>query len=248
MEQNIVIRCSVEGCRAIAGYQVFHVRTTSYPDEVIESEDPNCPYLCEKHMQENENNAVGTRAYHHGCRVSYPYTSKSGYGFSTYEPLPNVHSLLYTRPDSIAVHDVLELNEELIEHLRKNPGLMRELHPRMFEELIAEVFRNQGFDVELTPATHDGGIDLYAARKDSFGSLLYVIECKRYRTSCKVGIEVVQRLYGVVQSKMATKGIIATTSTFTRSAMEFAKPLAYQLSLHDFKSLSTWLGQYKMEA
>jgi restriction endonuclease Mrr len=75
--------------------------------------------------------------------------------------------------------------------------------------------------------------------------LLYVVECKRYRSSRKVGIEIVQRLYGVARSKGATKGLVVTTSTFTKDALDFAAPLMYQISLHDYEALCRWLERYR---
>jgi hypothetical protein len=39
-------------------------------------------------------------------------------------------------------------------------------------------------------------------------------------------------------------GIIATTSTFTKHAIDFATPLKYRLSLRDFDALKEWLDQH----
>jgi hypothetical protein len=235
--------CSVVGCKAIADYEVVENRSTNYPDEVISIPDPHCHYLCQRHMLENEQKAIGRVNHDAGTKVLYPYTHKwFTYGWSTYLPLSQSHLLLYEfRKIEHATTLVSELNEELLSELRHRPELLYSIQPRQFEQLIASIFRNQGFETDLTPSTRDGGIDIYAARRDSFGNLLYVIECKRYKTSRKVGIEIVQRIYGIAQSKKATKGIVVTTSSFTKAAIDFARPLLYQLSLHDYEELIAWL-------
>jgi len=113
---------------------------------------------------------------------------------------------------------------------------------------VAAIFKNQGFEVELTPASRDGGFDVMAARKDQFGEHLYLIECKRYSLTNKVGVEIVRGLYGAKMAKSATKGIIATTSYFTKDAIDFAKPLQYELSLNDFDAVKKWLEKYNPNA
>lgn len=123
-----------------------------------------------------------------GDITHYPYTHKSTpYGWSSYNPIESAHVLLYEH-DALKTIICVDPNQELMEHLRKHPDLLKRISPWQFEEVVASIFRNQRFEVELTPAARDGGIDLYAARNDIFGNLLYVIECKRYRSTRKVGI------------------------------------------------------------
>ena len=112
---------------------------------------------------------------------------------------------------------------------------MREMPPRAFEILVAAVFRNHGFDVELTPQTNDGGLDCIAVRNDPLTGLnYYLIECKRYAEDNHVGVGIVRALYGVLADQSATKGIVATTSFFTRGAKEFAQRNSTRLALVDF--------------
>lgn len=90
---------------------------------------------------------------------------------------------------------------EVLAYFGRYPELLYSLPPRKFEEIVAAVFRNNGFTVELTPETRDGGIDIVAVQKNSFGgSTLHLIECKRYLPENKVGIGIVQRMLGVVES------------------------------------------------
>lgn len=135
-----------------------------------------------------------------------------------------------------------DVEVEMIEHFRKHPEEMHEMHPRKFEELVAAIFKNNGFRVELTPATRDGGVDIIAV-EDSIitGESVHLVECKRYAESQRVGIGVVQRLLGVVTQMQATKGIIVTTSYFTQDAIEAALNTKHTLTLRDYNVLVNWL-------
>jgi HJR/Mrr/RecB family endonuclease len=138
-----------------------------------------------------------------------------------------------------------EVNAELIRYLAVHPEKMREMNPRKFEELVAELFRSMGYDVELTPYSKDGGLDIMAVQRTGVGRLLTLIECKRYGPQNKVDVGRVRALYGVVEQKKASYGVIATTSFFTHSAQQFQQNLQYRLSLNDFNDLTAWCRQYK---
>ena len=82
----------------------------------------------------------------------------------------NAKTELYTPPP---ISDLLTTNflftdtqAEVIKYFSKHPEMLFSLPPRKFEELIASIFENNGFDVELTPETRDGGIDIIAVRND----------------------------------------------------------------------------------
>lgn len=138
-----------------------------------------------------------------------------------------------------------DVEREVLGYFGRHPELLHSLPPRKFEELVAAVFRNSGFDVELTPETRDGGIDIIAVRKDSLlGEGLHLIECKRYLPGNTVGIGVVQRLLGVVEQHRATNGIIVTTSTFTRDALQVAQNARHRLTLNGYSAVAQWLARF----
>ena len=59
-----------------------------------------------------------------------------------------------------------------------------------------------------------------------------------------VGIEIVRGVYGVSQHERAAMGVVATTSYFTASALEFQKNVKHQLSLKKFSDVVGWLERY----
>lgn len=149
----------------------------------------------------------------------------------------------YTR----MIVDVTSINDEIIRIVKGNPNLIWSLPPRRFEEIVAQILSKQGYEIELTPASGDGGFDIYAARKEGLGKFLYLVECKRYIPPNKVGVEIVRGLYGVLQAKRATAGAIVTTSFFTSGAEEFQREVQHQLYLHDYISLQKWIKDFPLE-
>ena len=141
--------------------------------------------------------------------------------------------------------DLSEVNDELIKYLARHPEKMRGLHPRKFEELVAELFRAKGYDVELTRFSKDGGFDIRAVRRTDVGLGLTLIECKRFAADRSVGVTLIRGLHGVVEKERATGGLFVTTSYFTRSANAFKDELKHRLDLADFDRLSRMLQDYR---
>jgi HJR/Mrr/RecB family endonuclease len=92
-----------------------------------------------------------------------------------------------------------------------------------FERFLAAVFQLHGFEVMLTKASGDQGIDLIA----SSPSLKLAIQAKGYEGS--VGNDAVQeafagaRHYERIHSCKFTHSVVITNSTFTKSARELAQ-------------------------
>ncbi len=138
---------------------------------------------------------------------------------------------------------VCGIGDELIGLLSAHPELLYTLHPRRLEEILAELYARQGFDVELTQQTHDEGVDLYLVRHTSFGRLLTLVDAKRHRADRPVGVGVVRQLYGVVEAKNASAGVVATTSFFSRDARRFQERVPFRLGLQDYRDLQMMLHQ-----
>lgn len=94
----------------------------------------------------------------------------------------------------------------------------RELTPREFEYAVGHYFEIQGWDVEVTRATGDGGKDL-VLRKDGATVL---VEIKLFGEGKKVGRPAVMKLHSAVIHERAATGIFVSTSEFTKQAEEFA--------------------------
>jgi hypothetical protein len=160
------------------------------------------------------------------------------------EEIVDAHDLLAYRAGLIVQVDLAEINAELVRYLAQHPAKMYELNPRKFEELVAELFRAKGYDIELGRGTKDGGVDIRAFLRNDVGALLTLIQCKRHLAHNKVNVDVVRGLYGVVNRDDASCGMIVTTSTFTRDARSEQQRLEHRIHLADYTDLTKWLRHY----
>jgi len=137
---------------------------------------------------------------------------------------------------------------DLMLYLAARPEAIRNIPPRRFEEVMAEIFADFGYSVELTRAARDDGIDIIAiGRSMPLGAdEKYLIQCKRYARDNHVGVSVVRELLGVGVRWPSTGMIVATTSTFTTPAKEFAssETTRWRLHLRDYQDITGWLQAY----
>lgn len=140
--------------------------------------------------------------------------------------------------------DLIIANKELKSYFAKNPEKLFKLSPRSFEELIASILHDMGYDVQLTPKTHDGGFDIRALNKNGIAPFLTLVECKKYSPDRPVGIELVRNLHGVLNIENANAAALITTSYFTSGAIDLQRRLGFRLSLHDYNKLQEWLKRY----
>jgi restriction endonuclease Mrr len=141
-----------------------------------------------------------------------------------------------TAPPKI-ITDIRVINNNLLEIVRKNPGIMHNMQPWEFEMLVGQLFESKGYHVTLTPKTRDGGKDLIVAENSVAGSFLYYVECKRNAPHRCVSVNVIRELHGTVISEKATAGIVVTSSYFSDPAREFTKTICHQMSLIDYTNL-----------
>jgi len=140
---------------------------------------------------------------------------------------------------------IIRVSGALIERIKKDPEKMHDITSRQFEQLIAEIFDAQGFEVELTQATWDGGRDILARLNTGVLKFLCLIETKKYGKDQPVGVRLVRHLYGTFCDEQANSAMLVTTSYFTEQAKEFTTRHKYQLSLKDYTDVVTWVMDYK---
>ena len=111
------------------------------------------------------------------------------------------------------------------------------LEPREFEELVAEVYSRNGYRARVTQRTRDGGRDIIATCEVGGVSYSTYFECKQQGPRRPVGVEIVRGLYGVIERDRIDKGVIVTTSRFTRDAIKEAEMLNGRIKLVDYQEL-----------
>lgn len=99
--------------------------------------------------------------------------------------------------------------------------LLRALEWKRLEQLSAVYFRTLKFRVEEAKPGPDGGVDLklFSGTSASPGVL---VQCKAW-SSWKVGVKEIRELFGVMAAEGVDEGILVTTSSFSKDAVDFAR-------------------------
>jgi len=100
----------------------------------------------------------------------------------------------------------------------KTINQMQALVPERFEELVADMFRKEGYAATLTPQQADHGIDIVLRVPNGEKE---IVQCKRYIG--QVGEPVVRDFYGALLHENAVRGYIVTTGSFTPQAVTWAR-------------------------
>lgn len=105
-----------------------------------------------------------------------------------------------------------------------------------FEEFLKTLFEKMGHQVEHTKLAGDQGADLVISK---FGERT-VVQAKRY--SNKVPNKAIQEVVAAIAHYKADKGMVVTTSGFTRSAIELAR--SNNVELIDRNKLGRFINKF----
>jgi len=110
---------------------------------------------------------------------------------------------------SLDIDDVSQPISDIRAFLMAKYGQRFEVHPRKFEEVVASVFGNLGYQAAVTAYSCDGGIDavLHGPRGELIG-----VQVKRYKNSIEV--EQIRSFVGALLLGGFAKGIFVTTSRY----------------------------------
>jgi restriction system protein len=116
-----------------------------------------------------------------------------------------------------------QLASNLLDTILKNP-------PSFFEQLVVDLLVAMGYGGSRKDAgqalgkTGDGGID-GIIKEDKLGLDIIYLQAKRYGVDNVVPSREVRDFTGSLEGHGAQKGVLITTSTFTRDGVEFVKRL-----------------------
>jgi Cft2 family RNA processing exonuclease len=143
-------------------------------------------------------------------------------------------------------HVTLVTDGRLIRYIDEHPTQIYGLGPRQFEELVADLLTQFGYDtVKLGPHGRDGGVDVFAERDAAGGRELTLVQCKRYSRSNKVGEPIVKQLHTDVNDRCASRGLVVTTSFFSKDALSYIAERQYRLAGVDYEKLQTWIRKMR---
>jgi hypothetical protein len=129
----------------------------------------------------------------------------------------------------------------LIQYFHNHPEKLYELTPRQFEEFTAELLQRFGYKVRLSPKGPDEGIDILAEKQGKVGDELMLVQCKRFQKNKKVSRPIIQQLNSNIYDKNASSGLVVTTSSFSKSALEYIAQAKYRLRGADHIKIKEWL-------
>jgi len=131
----------------------------------------------------------------------------------------------------------LALQEEVLERLRA-------VSPSFFEEMVIDLLVAMGYGGSRTGVAQaigksgDGGID-GVINEDKLGLDVVYVQAKRWQDS--VGRPIVQAFTGSLEGQRASKGVLITTSSFTKDAREFVKIIGKRIVLIDGETMAGYM-------
>jgi restriction system protein len=128
-----------------------------------------------------------------------------------------------------------------------------ELSPTFFERLVVDLIVAMGYGgsrdsvVQKLSKSADEGID-GVVNEDALGLDAVYLQAKRYTADNTVGRERIQQFAGALVGQGASKGVFVTTSSFSKSAIEYANKVPQKIVLIDGEKLTRLMVQYGVGA
>ena len=151
---------------------------------------------------------------------------------------------------SKAIEEIEALSPEMLDRLRRHSADINKLRPEVFEHFVGELLASRGFtSVKLVGRNQTTSADIIATRYvDDVGEHKYFIEVKRWKD--KIGIEVIDRVYGALVGERSKHGWTAAMVVSIVGFKEFKKYTRQEVAnlgiyLKDRDELLKWLEEYK---
>ena len=125
------------------------------------------------------------------------------------------------------------LAQELLDIIKKSP-------PTFFERMVVDFVLALGYGGSRKDAgealgrSGDGGVD-GVIKEDRLGLDVVYLQAKRWTNP--IGANLIREFAGSLEGYRAKKGILITTSSFTKDALEYALKIEKRISLVDGKTL-----------
>jgi restriction system protein len=133
------------------------------------------------------------------------------------------------------------IDQRFVNYLSNNPDRLPQMHWRKFEELTAEFFYREGFEVKLGPGSNDDGVDVRVWKQGAAPTEapLCLVQCKRQKE--KIGRVIVKGLYADVTHEGAEYGVVVTTSELSPAAKSTISARGYPIRQVEREGVNKWL-------
>jgi len=136
------------------------------------------------------------------------------------------------------------LSTDISNRSRDRPALSSCRDPTVLVDAGQELLARDGWHVELTGKSADGGIDIFALNRVGSVRHSMLVQAKRYASHRKVGVSVVREVLYLVERHRVNSGLIATTSHFTEVASRERELHNWRLGLRDKEAILEWLNSH----
>jgi restriction system protein len=152
-----------------------------------------------------------------------------------YQDVANLEDLF--RSEHLKVEQGTFLDQRFIDYLERNFSEIDKMHWRQFENLKAEYFTREGWNVVLGPGRADGGVDARVFSPED--PLVILVQCKRQQET--VGKTVVKALHVDVAYEGARGGLVVTTNRLSLGARSVIRARKYPIEEADRERVREWL-------
>lgn len=113
------------------------------------------------------------------------------------------------------------VDRKILPFIIERPELLDELNPQRFEQLVAVVMDDIGYEIMSAGQERVKGFDFLVRSRSSYDTL--VVECKAYANNRVVGVAPLRALYAAKLSVMAQGAFLGTSGRFTGDAVSFSE-------------------------
>lgn len=114
-------------------------------------------------------------------------------------------------------NEIQEEEERRAKIIKQKKEFWQGLTGKAFEKEMAILFKNNGFEVILTPAVADGGIDIILRKNKK----RIIVQCKAHKNP--VAIATAREVYGALLHSKANEAFLVSISGFTSGVKKFVK-------------------------
>lgn len=231
--KDIIIRCDSCGNEIILNKDSYDFETYSY-DHGENAMGEEIEYVIQDEIKCHCGNMISFLISGFEYPVgAFNYESNEIFG-GNFDEEPHIGIVYYIEDfDLLLAETEFDKIQTLIMQISEDKELLYSVTPREFEQIVERVFNDAGFETTLTQQTRDGGKDIIATKTIMGKPVVFYIECKKYGKEKKIGVSVVERLYGVQMSDKINKAFIVTTAHFTSVARRFAEKQNFLIDLFD---------------
>lgn len=238
LENDLVVQCELCGHVQLINKDSLDMDSYSYERNMGEEVEYVFSGECRcDHCRNRMNYRISGYEYPVGA-YNYQSHEEAGCHF-VWEPSVEIEYYDFDLP-MYAENEIackIDYIEGLIDGMLIDPRAAYTMKPDEFEDVVANIFARNGFNVQVTQRSHDGGKDIIATYDMGGIPCVLYIECKKYDKKRPVGVKIAREVFGMLTADRINKAIIVSTSSFSREAREFAGDQNSMIELVDLDDL-----------